>query len=200
MGRLRHHARMLTTVLLHNGAFVFLACVCLAWARWRTPDGAPFPGPRPVGPVFKVWLVVIWAVGLILPVAAIIWDGIIGGHSETLLALIPYIATFFIQVAMEIFVWKRWRSPIWVIVPCLHLPWRLYQVSMGFAIMGGVDAPLTMVTLWGLLALWIINIGVHYTNIVNTLRWDYHPADASFPSLKDPRVFVANAQDERDRP
>jgi hypothetical protein len=42
--------------------------------------------------------------------------------------------------------------------------------------------------------LWVINIGVHYTNIPNTMRWNRHPADERFPSLNDPRVFVENAQ------
>lgn len=53
--------------------------------------------------------------------------------------------------------------------------------------------PLTTLTCQALLVLWLINIGVHYTNVVNTLRWAYHPADADFPALRDPRVFVRDA-------
>jgi hypothetical protein len=56
------------------------------------------------------------------------------------------------------------------------------------------QGPFTAFTLYALAVLWIVNIGVHYTNIVNTLRWDAHPRDATFPALKDPRVFVKDAQ------
>jgi hypothetical protein len=173
-----------------NLAFVLFASAVLAWAQWRTVPGPAFPGPAPVGPVFKVWLVVIWVVGLLLPVAALI----IEPAPSTRAALLPYLVTFILQVATEIFIWKRWRSPIWVMVPCLYLPWRLFQSWMGLGLVDGAAFPLTEVTLWALVVLWAINIGVHYSNVVNTLRWSYHPADATFPALHDPRVFVKDTR------
>lgn len=183
-----------SAVLLANLAFFAFASAVLLWARWRTLAGPDFPGPQPVGPIFKAWLVVIWAVGLLLPLAAIVVDGVLGGEQTTLLALLPYFAAFVAQVATEIYIWKRWRSPVWVIVPCLYLPWRLFQVWIGFDIVGPDPQPLTGFTLLALFALWAINIGVHYTNIVNTLRWSAHPPDSNFAALRDPRVFVKDQQ------
>lgn len=184
------------SILAANAAFFVLACLCLAWARWRTGDAvAAFPGPRPVGAWFKRWLLVIWVVGLLLPLATLVIDGAIGGEAWVAWAIAPYLAMFVAQVATELFVWKRWRSPVWVIVPCLYLPWWLYQVQMGLALPLGPGAMLTQVTLYALSVLWIINIGVHLSNIPNTMRWDYHDRDATFPALRDPRVFTADAQD-----
>ena len=185
-------------ILAQEVVFFLLACACLAWAQWRLPAGvAAFPGPRPVGPVFKVWLLIIWGVGLMLPLLALVVDGLLGGSAATRLALLPYFAMFFAQVASELFCWKRWRSPVWVLVPCLYLPWRLWQSFRGLDL--ATEAPLlTLVTLYALIVLWVINIGVHYTNIPRTLRWDYHRADTEFPSLHDPRVFTQGAQDARD--
>ncbi len=190
---------MWQNIWLQELGFFVLACAVLAWAQWRLPKpSAPFPGPRPVGRVFKVWLIVIWVVGLLLPLVALVVDGVIGASTATLMALAPYMLMFFAQVASELFCWKRWGSPVWVLVPCLYLPWRLYQSYRGLVI--AEDAPaLTVATLYALFVLWVINIGVHYTNIPATLRWDYHARDASFPSLRDPRVFTAAAQDPRDR-
>ncbi|QMW24125.1 hypothetical protein [Sandaracinobacteroides saxicola] len=180
--------------LLANGAFLLAVVLCLGWAQWRTRPGPAFPGPRPVGRLFKAWLVVIWGVGLLLPLVALVIDGFMGEMRPVRLALGWYLLMFVVQVGCELFVWKRWRSPVWVLVPCLFLPWRLFQVGMGFYAVQGLEAPLTVATLWGLAGLWIVNIGVHYSNIPNTLRWDAHPADATFPALKDPRVFVEGAQ------
>ena len=60
-------------ILAQEAVFFLLACACLAWAQWRLPAGvAAFPGPRPVGPVFKVWLLIIWGVGLVLPLLALV--------------------------------------------------------------------------------------------------------------------------------
>lgn len=178
---------MAATFALANFGFLAVAAAILALAQARTRPGPPFPGPRPVGPVFKAWLVVIWLVGLVLPLAALLVDGVLGGHAAVRAALGWYLAMFVAQVAAEIFVWKRWRSPVWVIVPCLFLPWRLFQVAMGLM---AVDGPaLSVLTLWALLILWIINVGVHYSNIPNTLRWDQHPRDADFAALGHPNPF-----------
>jgi hypothetical protein len=178
---------MASTFALANLAFLAFAALVLAWARWRTRPGPPFPGPRPVGRAFKAWLVVIWLVGLALPLAALVADGLAGGHAPVRAALGWYLLLFVAQVAAEILAWKRWRSPVWVIVPCLFLPWRLFQVAMGLMAVEG--PPLSVAVLWALLALWLINIGVHYSNIPNTLRWDHHPADADFAALAGPNPF-----------
>lgn len=177
-------------ILLLNLAFVAAAGAVLVWAQWRMRPGPMFPGPPPVGTLFKIWLVVIWLVGLALPIAALVAEG---GAAATRLALLPYLATFVLQVATELFVWKRWRSPVWVLVPCLFLPWRVFQAWLGLGLVAGQALPVTEATLVALMILWVINVGVHYSNIVNTLRWHAHPHDATFASLRDPRVFVAGA-------
>jgi hypothetical protein len=187
---------LVPSIIVQELVFFALACTALVWAQWRLPKpSASFPGPRPVGPIFKVWLVVIWVVGLLLPLVALVVDGWLGGRTDTRLALVPYFVMFFAQVGSELFVWKRWRSPVWVIVPCLYLPWRLYQVARGMEGLEDPAASLTLVTLSALFVLWVINIGVHYTNIPATLRWDSHPPDSRFPSLHDPLVFTRGAQD-----
>jgi hypothetical protein len=178
------------SVLFANAAFFAFVCAVLVWAQWRTEPGPRFPGPQPVGPVFKVWLVVIWLVGLLLPLVALALEW----SAPVRLALLPYLAMFVAQVATELFVWKRWRSPVWVLVPCLYLPWRLFQSGWGWVAIDPAAFPLTSFTCAALFGLWLINIGVHYTNIVNTLRWSSHPADATFPALRDPRVFTKDAQ------
>ena len=182
---------MLRDFALANLGFLLVAAAIIAWAQWRTRPGPRFPGPRPVGRGFKAWLVVIWLVGLVLPLVALVVDGVLGGHRPVRIALGFYLLLFVAQVATEIFVWKRWASPVWVIVPCLYLPWRLAQIWMG---LGEVDGPaLSVATLRALFALWVINIGVHFSNIPNTLRWDAHPADADFAALRTPNAFAKGA-------
>lgn len=177
------------SLLLTNLGFLLCAVACLGWARWRTRPGPVFTGPCPVGPAFKGWLINIWLIGLLLPIVALAL-----GWSDPLtrLALIPYLVMFVAQVLFELMAWKRWGSPIWVIVPCLFLPWRLFQVWQGLSLAS--PQTLTTLTLWALFVLWVINIGVHFTNIPNTMRWNHHPHDVRFPSLNDPRVFTKDAQ------
>ncbi len=177
---------------LLNLLFLAVAAAVLLWAQRRTRPGPPFPGPRPVGPLFKAWLVVIWLVGMALPLVALLVDGVAGGQAAVRAALGWYLLLFVAQIGFELLAWKRWRSPVWVIVPCLFLPWRLFQVTMGLMVVEG--PPLSVATLWALMLLWVINIGVHYSNIPNSLRWDAHPADARFAALGHPNPFRKGAQ------
>jgi hypothetical protein len=120
------------------------------------------------------------------------------GSRATFLALVPYVVMLALQIASEMYCWKRRESPVWVIVPCLYLPWRLWQSCRGIGVAAD-GPPLTLATMYALSVLWVVNIGVHYTNIPRALRWDYHPPDAKFPAMRDPKVFGAGAQDALDR-
>lgn len=74
---------MAINIAIQEITFLILAGALLVWAQWRLPKpAATFPGPRPVGPVFKVWLVIIWTVGLLLPLLAlfVLWVINIGAH------------------------------------------------------------------------------------------------------------------------
>lgn len=199
-----HHKRMsashidpLLTTLLQNAVFFAIASLYVAIGARRTSGTAAFPGPRPVAIWFKIWLVVIWIVGLALPIAALLNDGMVRGQSNAAIALSAYLGMFVAQVATELWVWRRWRSPIWVIVPCLYLGWRLWQIAWGWQLIAKDDAALTRGTLVALFVLWVINIGVHFTNIPLTLRWDHHAKDATFPSLHRAIPFGKDAQDRR---
>jgi hypothetical protein len=184
--------------IAQNSVFFTIAGVYVWIGAMRTRDTALFPGPRPPSQWFKIWLVVIWIVGLLLPLYTLVSVGFIDGIQEVRIGLGAYLLMFFAQVATEIFVWKRWRSPIWVIVPCLYLSWRLWQIYWGWTLPGVANSSLAGVTYVALFVLWVINIGVHFTNIPRTLRWDYHPRSATFPSLHDPRVLTRGAHDPLD--
>ncbi|MEY3136906.1 MAG: hypothetical protein RL580_638, partial [Pseudomonadota bacterium] len=188
----------LWSAVAQNIAFFTIASLYVWIGSRRLVGTAAFPGPRPPPDWFKVWLVVIWLVGLVLPVITLVLVGLVGGAREVTIGLTAYLAMFVAQVATELFVWKRWRSPIWVIVPCLYLSWRLWQIAWAWDLPGAQSTTLASLTYAALFALWVINIGVHFTNIPRTLRWDYHPPSATFPSLHDPRVLTRGAHDPVD--
>jgi hypothetical protein len=183
----------LIATITQNGVFFLIASLYVAIGARRAAGTASFPGPRPPEAWFKAWVV-----GLLLPLAALLYDGVIRGVGAAAIGLGFYLVMVVAQIATEIFVWKRWKSPIWVIVPCLYLSWRMWQVVWGLHLVQGQDSPLTHITFYALFVLWVINIGVHFTNIPMTLRWDYHPKSATFPALHDPNAFAKGAHDARD--
>lgn len=189
---------LLYSALLQNAVFFAIASLYVWIGARRTLGTAPFPGPRPPPNWFKVWLVVIWLVGMVLPLVTLVTVGVLGGNTAVAVGLGAYLVMFIMQVATEIFVWKRWRSPIWVIVPCLYLSWRLWQCVWGMGLEGVQDSTLALGTWIALFVLWVINVGVHFTNIPLTLRWDHHPRDAQFKALHHPLAILPHAHDPPD--
>ena len=173
----------LLQALGQNIAFFLIASLYVWIGARRTAGTAAFPGPRPPPTWFKVWLVVIWLVGLILPIVTLLVEGVLRANAALAIALGAYLVMFVAQVATEIFVWKRWRSPIWVIVPCLYLAWRLWQCAWGMGLPGAFDSTLAKLTWSALFGLWVINIGVHFTNIPLTLRCKTSTPPRSNPAL-----------------
>jgi hypothetical protein len=174
----------LAGVVIQNLGFLAVVAMVLLWAQARIRHAQPWPGPRPVGAVFRRWLVIIWLAGFALPVASLVVDGVIGGAAIVWLAILPYLLMFMVQIAVELFVWKRWRSVVWVLVPCLFLPWRCFQVHIALLTVWPLPGlVLTKVTLVVLLVLWLINIGVHYSGIALNLRWDMH-RDGQFAAMR----------------
>jgi hypothetical protein len=63
---------------------------------------------------------------------------------------------------------------------------------------GVQDSTLALGTWIALFVLWVINVGVHFTNIPLTLRWDHHPRDAKFKALHHPLAILPHAHDPPD--
>lgn len=185
----------LWSAVAQNIAFFLIASLYVAIGARRIAGSAPFPGPRPPPNWFKVWLVVIWVIGLLLPVVTLAYEWVTAGATNVVVGLGAYLVMLFAQVYTEIFVWKRWRSAIWVIVPCLYLPWRLWQCVWGFGLPAVAESELGVVTYIALIALWVINIGVHFTNVPLTMRWDHHPKDSNFKALHHPVALMPDAHD-----
>jgi len=161
-------------LFIENLIFLVLATLVLVVGVKRYPDARPFPGPVKPWPLwFRIWFPIIWFVGGVIPLITLVGWGIIGGNTSVVLALTPYFVMFFLQIVSEQVVWKNFQSPIWVIVPCLYLPWRVWQCVRGLETLGPDSGLLVAdITLWALLVLWILNIFVHFTGIPNSMRWN----------------------------
>ncbi len=163
--------------LLHNLGFAVIASVIVWICALRSRGTAPFPGPTPIGLRFRAWLVVIWLVGFGLPLVTVIRDGVLGSRAALTAALVAYFVMFFAQIGTELACWKGGRTTAWVIVPCLYLPWRLWQIYWGASVSAVDSTPLSSLTWAALFVLWVINVGVHYTGIPLSMRWDHHAID-----------------------
>ncbi len=163
-----------TRLVVENLGFFLISSAMLAAGLyiWR---GAPdFTGSRRSGTRwFRIWFVLIWLLTILLPLGVLIGVGLIGGDTAVIWALAPYLVMIVAQVGWERVALDRFHSPVWVLVPCFYLPWRLFQVYRGDQVLGHDPASaLADWTLTILFVMWVINIGIHYTGIIDALRWN----------------------------
>ena len=161
-------------LFMENLVFFLLTLPFLYVGNLRYEGRREFPGPvTPWPDWFRVWFKVIWGVGFVLPLLALLVSWQFGQLHIALLALGPYFIMFFVQIGTELFCMKQWKSPIWVAVPCLYLPWRLFQIYRGWETTEPIDGTIIIdITLSALFVLWVINIAVHYSGIPRQMRWD----------------------------
>jgi hypothetical protein len=163
-------------ILIQEVVFFIASSLILLAARRRYLEALPFPGPITPWPNwFKIWFTIIWLFTIFLPLAVWIYFGFVSPVPGVALGLGLYLLMIAIQVGAEQVCQQVWKSVIWVAVPCLYLPWRIWQLFRGLD-QTAADAPwLVGFTYELLIVLWVINIGVHFSGIPTQMRSKYVP-------------------------
>ncbi|MBD1928998.1 hypothetical protein H6F74_22520 [Trichocoleus sp. FACHB-90] len=169
-------ASTMVNIFIENILFVIISTSFLVFVDWVWRQAKPFSIPQPLPTWFKAWLSVVLVVGVLFPVLAIVLWGVWWNHESVLLALIPYLVMLALQILSESVTSKRFQSCVWVMIPCLYLPYRVWQLYSGLMLLS-----LESETIWVQrllvveIVLWIFNYGVHLSQIPRLLRWELQP-------------------------
>jgi len=98
----------------------------------------------------------------------LLYWGVWRGDVSVLAVLISYLTMLGLQILTESVTLNRFRSCIWVTIPCVYLPYRIWQLYRGLAI---VDNSQIQLLLSLEIALWIFNYGVHLSQLPRLLAW-----------------------------
>ncbi len=155
-------------LLLENLLFLTVASLFLGLTGWRWRRAKPFSVPHPLPGWFNAWLSLVLVAGLGLPLLALglTWQ------LSVLQALVPYLGMLVLQIGSEIVALRQFQSCVWVMIPCVYLPYRIWQLYQGLTLLGAADGPLWVQRL--LLAeigLWIFNYGVHLSQLPRLFAW-----------------------------
>jgi hypothetical protein len=115
---------------------------------------------------------VVLVVGVVLPLIALILSGIWWGDTRVVIAIAPYFLMLGFQILSESVTINRFHSCVWVIIPCLYLPYRIWQLHTGLILLNGGELMLIRNLLRLEIGLWIFNYGVHLSQLPRLLRWD----------------------------
>ncbi|MBD2090161.1 hypothetical protein H6F67_09875 [Microcoleus sp. FACHB-1515] len=124
--------------------------------------------PQPLPAWFRGWLTIVLMVGIALPIAALAYWVVWLGDRAITAVLVSYLAMLGLQILSESVALNRFHSCIWVTIPCVYLPYRIWQLHRGLSIAENSQVQL----FFGIeIALWIFNYGVHLSQLPRLLAW-----------------------------
>ena len=159
---------MLTTIIIQNLVFLLVTTAFLFIVGWRWKEAKPFDLPLPLPIWFKSWLSVVLLIGVLLPVIVL---GLVWNQSVICLTLISYLVMLGLQILAERIAINQFHSCVWVMIPCLYLPYRIWQLYQGLTLLSFEELWLQRL-LWLEIGLWIFNYFVHLSQLPRLLRWE----------------------------
>lgn len=161
-------SNLVISLPIENLLFVTIATAFLFYIGWLWRSTKPFTIPQPLPNWFRVWLIIVLIVGIALPIAALAYWGVWRGNQAVSIVLISYLAMLGLQILSESVTLNRFHSCIWVTIPCVYLPYRIWQLHRGLLI---AENPQIQLFFWIEIVLWIFNYGVHLSQLPRLLAW-----------------------------
>lgn len=153
-----------------NFLFFAIATAFFVLVGWVWRDAKPYDLPHPLPDWFKVWFLTVQIGGGLLPLLALIW-GIWQGYSSIVTILIFYFVMLALQILSESISLRWFHSVVFVMVPYLYLPYRIWQLYQGMMLLSPTDE-----LFWNLLlveiVLWTLNYALDLSQLPRLLRWD----------------------------
>lgn len=152
-----------------NLVFVAIATLFFCLVGWAWTTAKPYTLPQPLPGWFRVWFLTIQIVGVGLPIAVLGWC-FWQGYSQSAAVLLSYLLLLGLQILSESLALRQFHSTVFVMVPYVYLPYRVWQLFVG---LGYVEAELGWLrsVLMGQIVLWIGNYLLDLSQLPRLLHW-----------------------------
>lgn len=160
-------------LLLENLLFLVLATSFIVIVAWAWRHSKPFNLPEPLPEWFKVWFGTVQIVGMLLPLLAMLLWGVWWGYSSVLTVFIWYFVMLGLQILAEILTLRQFHSIVWVMVPYLYLPYRIWQLYEGLTLLSSESELIWIRNLLVVeIILWTLNYALDLSQLPRLLRWE----------------------------
>ncbi len=160
-------------LFLENLLFLVIATSFIVIVGWAWRHSKPFSLPEPLPAWFKIWFGTVQVVGIVLPLLAMLLWGVWWGYSSVLTVLIWYFVMLGLQILSEILTLRQYHSVVWVMVPYLYLPYRIWQLYEGLTLLSPESELMWVRHLLIVeIVLWIANYALDVAQLPRLLRWE----------------------------
>jgi hypothetical protein len=121
---------MMLDLLYQDISFLAIATAFFGLVGWGWRNLKPYDLPQPLPGWFKIWFLTVQLGGGLLPLMALGW-GIWRGYSSAIAVLASYWLMLGCQIMTESISLRQFRSVVFVLVPYLYVPYRIWQLYVG---------------------------------------------------------------------
>lgn len=151
--------------------FVAIATAFFGVVGWAWKDTKPYGLPQPLPSWFKVWFLTMQIGGGLLPLLALGW-AIWQGATPVVLVLTSYFLLLGLQILSESLSLRKFHSTVFVMVPYLYLPYRIWQLYQSWLLLQSASDWIWIQRL--LLAeiiLWTLNFALDLSQLPRLFHW-----------------------------
>ncbi len=168
-------------LLLENLLFLVLTTSFIVIVGWAWRHSKPFSLPEPLPEWFKVWFGTVQVMGVLLPLLAMLVWGVWWGYSSVLTVLSWYFVMLGLQILSEILTLRQFHSVVWVMVPYLYLPYRIWQLYEGLTLLSPEPELIWIRNLFTFeIVLWTLNYALDLSQLPRLLRWEVQENSDTF--------------------
>ncbi len=159
-------------LLVENALFLMGSTAFLVIVGWTWRHLKPFELPQPLPEWFKGWFLTVQVVGGLLPLVVMLLWGVWWGYFNVLGVLASYFVLLALQVLFEIATLRWFHSVVWVMVPYLYLPYRIWQLYEGLTLLSTESELMWVQRLLIIeIILWTLNYGLDLAQLPRLFRW-----------------------------
>jgi hypothetical protein len=159
-------------IFLENVIFLTLSTSFFVFVGWTWRHLKPMSLPEPLPGWFKIWFGTVQVLGGLLPLPVMLLWGVVWGSDPVLTVLLSYYLMLGLQILFESLTLRRYQSVVWVMVPYLYLPYRIWQLYEGLIFLGS-ETELMWVRYFLILQIivWTVNYALDVSQLPRLFRW-----------------------------
>lgn len=160
-------------LFLENLLFLIVATSFIVLVGWAWRHSKPFSLPEPLPGWFKIWFGTVQVVGGLLPLLVMLLWGVWWGHDRVLTVFVSYFLMLGLQILSESVSLRKFHSLVFVMVPYLYLPYRIWQLYESWILLGSQRELIWVRNLLLVeIVLWTVTYVLDVSQLPRLLRWE----------------------------
>ncbi|WP_241829281.1 hypothetical protein [Desertifilum tharense] len=154
-----------------NALFSAIALIFIVTVAWAWRETKPYTLPEPLPGWFAVWFGSVQILGGLVPLGALGWSIWQGYPSATAVWLFYYLMLG-LQILLESLTLRQYATVVWVMVPYLFLPYRIWQLYEGMNLLEPLaELDWMRSLLWLEIGVWSLNYLLDVAQLPRLYGW-----------------------------